>query len=54
MKSGLEAGLEGVRWLKFVVFCYKIEQISVGDDRDLYIDCLSEKLFVFLKSRVSF
>ena len=44
----------GVEGLKFVVFCYKIKQILRGDDRDLYIDCLSEKLFVFLKSRVSF
>ena len=54
MKSGLEAGLEGVRWLKFVVFCYKIEQISVGDDRDLYIDFLSEKQSVILKIWLSF
>jgi len=36
--------------LKFVGFCYKIQQISVGIDRNIYTDCQSEKLFVILSA----
>ncbi len=54
MKSGLQAVLRGMTGLKFVGFCYKIQQISVGIDRYIYTHCQSENLFGIMKIKLSF
>ncbi len=36
MKSGLQAVLRGMTGLKFVGFCYKIKQNSIGTDMHIY------------------
>ena len=54
MKSDLEVCLERMKGLKFVGFCNKIQQISVGIDRDIYTDCQSENLFGIMKIKLSF
>jgi len=54
MKSGLQTVAEGIGGSKFVVFCYKIKQISVGIDRYIYTRCQSENLFGIMKIKLSF
>ena len=54
MKSGLQTVAEGMGGSKFVVFCYKNEQISVGIDRNIYTDCQPENLFGIMKIKLSF
>ena len=49
MKSGLQAVLRGMTGLKFVGFCNKIQQISVGIDRNIYTDCQPENLYGIMK-----